>query len=61
MVRLKLPEWFMCKNPVLGLFSVESTIHVSERFVDINKIQPEQIGPIWADDLYSHYKITLSD
>ena len=23
-VRLKLPEWFMCKNPVFGLFSVES-------------------------------------
>ncbi|MCA9939860.1 MAG: hypothetical protein KC418_14555 [Anaerolineales bacterium] len=31
-VRLKLPEWFMCKNPVFGLFSVESTLKVLEIF-----------------------------
>ncbi|MCA9937628.1 MAG: DUF4276 family protein [Anaerolineales bacterium] len=32
-VRLKLPEWFTCKNPVLGLFSVESQLHEFEALI----------------------------
>ncbi|MCB8952442.1 MAG: DUF5615 family PIN-like protein [Ardenticatenales bacterium] len=27
-VRQKLPEWFMCKNPVFDLFSVESRLNI---------------------------------
>ena len=48
-VRLKLPEWFICKNPVFGLFSVESTLS-GENGPCVRKIGPisrerEQLRP----------------